>query len=93
MTTDLERVARAIQAADRSGTPWEKLPNKLGFLGTSKELRMEQARAAIEAIRVPSEAMRKAAWAGHWLSENLEEGPMPEDSWTAMCDVILKGEG
>lgn len=54
--TPLERAARAL--ADRAdGGPWEHLPR------AHHQLYIEDARAVLEAIREPSEAMKRAGTA------------------------------
>jgi len=96
---DLERVARAL-AREAGHDPDQPLKVLYRAPGSNPNFQMyiwqeyePMARAAIEAIRVPSEAMRKAGWTGWYLGENDYEGPMPEDAWTAMIDEILKEEG
>lgn len=83
--TKLEEVARAIHAAD-GGLNWETLSKP------SKDLHRLWARAALEALRAPNEAMRDA---GFWVAfhqDNYFTGPHDtvEGGWPAMIDAILK---
>lgn len=53
MTTDLERVARAIWTADSAASSGYE---------DAKERYLDLARAAVEALMEPSETMEEAAW-------------------------------
>lgn len=53
----------------------------------------EQARAAIEAMREPTEAMRETCWSHHYEANEYSEGVMPEQAahnWELMVDEALK---
>lgn len=104
--TKLEEIARAIWEARRAYVakewpeiaPLEKWGD--GSLAQSNGV-LEEARAAIEAMREPNEAMAKAAYALHegdmfWnhvicppvLMRKLGV-PSPKDDYRAMIDAIL----
>lgn len=72
----VERVAKALHAGSDSPTEWFDYE-------TDREYWRDQARAAIAAMREPTEAMCAAAEAtgDHWYFD---------DSWAAMIDAALK---
>jgi hypothetical protein len=85
----VERVARAI-AKTCGSTSWERLD-----FAAQHDFKKE-ARAAIEAMREPTEAMLAAAGAlvtpagtesGSWANQN----PAPADAYIAMIDAALAG--
>lgn len=92
--TPLERAARA--AAEQHGEDWDQLPerydNQRGDL--DRLYFYEQARAVIEAIREPSEAMTGAP-----EKAEINDGFFPHDvpmlddkaraCWIAMIDALL----
>lgn len=76
--TMVETVARAIYEG-RNGAgcrPWSRLPR------SHREPYLGDARAAILALREPSEAMLQAAW------DNVPTGATA-GTWKAMIDAIL----
>jgi hypothetical protein len=80
MSDMVERVARAIAAA---GTivDWDEMSV------ACQEQFTKEARAAIEAMREPTEAMVDAAWAS-W--EDVEGSKGFVGAWQAMIDEALK---
>lgn len=81
----LEKVARAIHRADYNSDD----ASDFGW-DADKELRMDQARAAIEAMREPDEAMDLAAvHAESFRSLGLLK---TRRIWQAMIDEALKGD-
>ena len=77
MNEMIERVARAMAEADVHNTAWK--------------LYVREARAAIEAMREPTEEMFVAAYAvngGKWTDDEYE--PPPKICWSAMIDAALK---
>ena len=82
--TPVERVARAIWAAEYT-SPW---PAGDGYPDNEERgLAIRQARAAIEALREPSEEMIAALQ--EWASC---AGYIPE-GWSAAITAALAGEG
>lgn len=75
MTTMLERAARAAYTAYGFTSPWESDHPFLAAGNDTKELFRSVARAVLMAVRVPSDAMSKAA--------RTTEG------WEDMIDAIL----
>lgn len=79
----IERVARAIYYSQRAATAREK--DQWGKAGEMQRAGyLADARAAIQAMRTPTEAMR-AAWSG--------PEPWDDDAksvWHAMIDAALK---
>jgi hypothetical protein len=83
----VERVAKAIAAKADSATPWADCGQ--GF----KEICIEFAEAAIEAMREPTQQMRLAG-----IAEWSRPDPTPEHEstlvfnavWRAMIDAALK---
>jgi hypothetical protein len=79
------RVARAIVGE-------ESWPHCTGM---KREAAMFRARAAIEAMREPTEEMKQA---GDWMREHLDEEPHPHEIndsiaiWRAMIDAALAKE-
>jgi hypothetical protein len=84
MSEMIDRVAKAICGA--SGMRWDDM------LSGARDQFRRDARAAIEAMREPTEAMVKAAqeetYCHSWSSrgEHIED---PEVAWTAMIDAAL----
>lgn len=72
--TMIEKVANAI---DREWCEWQRTHDQTIY---SNVLRNKMARAAIEAMREPTEAM---------LS-NIRPSLLPRDVWQAMIDAALK---
>lgn len=95
MADMVEKVARAICRADGVD------PDAIGYgLGVQMpkdaeyplwKAREAQARAAIEAMRTPTEAMRRAGTAAMPVCFDEEAGAI--SCWQAMIDAILKEEG
>ena len=96
--SDLERVARAIcpdawhETTRADGTKYFTL-----VCWDEEQARaLREAKRAIEAIRVPSQAMQ---YAGRDANDKYAAEVAPcsafraHDSWTAMIDEILKEEG
>lgn len=88
----VEKVARAIAA--EMGTDWG------GPLGESdlsflpyKARYMSMARAAIEAMREPTEAMKEAGFQAGHLGDGEWEYADPESAYTAMIDAALSPSG
>lgn len=89
MSEMVERVARALSIADGNhpgacSNDEEEIP--------AWKLYVKDARAAIEAMREPTAAMRHAASDVLWY-EGLDEGqgyPPPREAWQAMLDEALK---
>lgn len=83
----VERVARAM--CRQSGIEWEKQSN------TQRGYNLSLARAAIEAIREPTDDMRETGKQVIWRS-GIVEGHLGSDSliageiYTAMIDAALK---
>lgn len=78
----VERVARAIWCSD-------KLPDEAWILVKNSggaEIWFRQARAAIEAMRVPTEAM---CIAGEEAPMTYGDGHDPRDVWPRMIDAAL----
>lgn len=76
MTSKIEEVARAI-----GGDVWESCSDRM------KEQFRAQARAAIEAMKEPTEAMSKAAYEADGTSMMLAIAY--EDVWREMIDAAL----
>lgn len=89
MSEMVERVAQAIALASNGGT-WDDWYND-----EQREFHRKRARAAIEAMREPTEDMWKAGLAtGHvgGIGDNggLEPNDFdPEEVWPAMIDAAL----
>ena len=87
MTSMVERVARAIAEAEGFHLPNDmSLPYAEGSrIGKS----MAKARAAIEAMREPTDDMREAFHKdlGAWLNHAIEDD---DHLWKAMIDAALK---
>lgn len=80
MSEMVERVARAI--ADAGGSDFDQLPSKHGPGFGLRNMYMNMARAAIEAMREPTGAMEDAAF-----SSTLT---IPKRGYQAMIDAALK---
>lgn len=83
--TPLERAARAVReqiAFEQDEDDGDRFMVEGGLRG--HEFFNEIARALIEAIREPSEAMIKAAWS------EASEGGDPPEIYAAMIDALLK---
>ncbi|HEY1035029.1 MAG TPA: hypothetical protein VGE09_08610 [Pseudoxanthomonas sp.] len=89
--TKLEEVARAI-AGEIDCVDWTAPDNTLSHPARLNAIALEAARAAIEAMREPTEAMYEAAILTH-VRENKGIEHSPHLSWQAMIDAILKEEG
>lgn len=76
----IEQVARAIYEATEPKNVWEIRSDEF------KRDYLDYARAAIEAMREPTEAMCSAAED----SGSLEAGSSPFGAWQAMIDAALK---
>ena len=90
----VEKVAKAIHEAlvKRGAVPWDKF---VAVNPSAKELKIEEAQAAISTIRAalqePNEAM-KDAWdldTGRWISEEIED---PYHPWRVMLAASALGE-
>lgn len=81
----IERVARAIWESHRS-TPWRSLDC------SDKEIEYchECARAAIKAMREPTDAMCQSAMIAACTEENKGIEYAPKQGWRAMVDQALK---
>ena len=93
MTGMIERVARAIGAAQ--GTTWTDdfvtYANPPGDPVGPVAICRAAARAAIEAMREPTEGMVNAAWPDYPV---FGETPQPIDAWPRMITAALsEGEG
>lgn len=73
----IERVAKAIAAQDTEGLVWQEY--------------ISDARAAIAAMREPTEAMKNCSDEIHWGYSCHVCGGL-KDGWYAMIDATLKGE-
>lgn len=80
MSEMVERVARAI--ADAGGSDFDQLPSKHGPGFGLRNMYMNMARAAIEAMREPTQRMEDAAF-----SQTMT---IPTRGYTAMIDAALK---
>jgi hypothetical protein len=87
----LEKVARAICEADErnGGAPYE---HRITLGKHAKEALFDEARAAIEALRVPTDRMLIAGTP--WYHDNWRKGHVREDTaleamWQAMLDAAL----
>jgi hypothetical protein len=78
MNEMIERVARAI-AADNENWPYDRRP------WSEQRYLLERARAAIEAMREPTEAMKAAA-----KPFRKGVGEEPGGLWHAMIDAALQ---
>lgn len=82
MTEMIERVARAIFAAkSQTHTTWEQCD--WGY----RTMKMKEARAAIEALREPTEGMVKAA---DRRNDDNDDEEATLANWQAMIDEALK---
>lgn len=72
----VERVAEAIAISGNGGT-WDDWYNE-----DQREFHRKRARAAIEAMREPTESMVEAGWNA--------PGDQPQTHWEAMIDAALK---
>jgi len=87
MTDMIERVARAMFERELDNGPWEQRTE------TQEAIYMADARAAIKAMREPTQEMRLAA-----VAEWCRPDPLPEHGstlvfnaiWQAMIDEALK---
>ncbi|MBR1230178.1 hypothetical protein JQ600_35375 [Bradyrhizobium sp. AUGA SZCCT0176] len=83
----LWKVAEAIYNSDFDGEPSQAFGDRdLDVIGTY----LDGARAAIEAMREPTEGMYRAAYAangGKWTDDEYE--PPPKVCWLAMIDAAL----
>lgn len=79
MSEMVERVARAIQATRGPRENWDRVTP------ATRDLWMADARAAIEAMREPTEAMTDAGW------RRIEERDDAAENWRMMIDAALKG--
>lgn len=86
----VERAARAMWARrwDNGDEDWSSEPKRV------RAEYQKDARAAIAALREPTEAMIAAAKAKRWVGAiddgpGIEFDPTPEDAWGAMIDQIL----
>lgn len=94
MTGMVEKVARAL--CIHSGFDPETMVGVVPFKTKQWCLHKEQARAAIEAMRVPSRGMIDAAYAAHDAYEDEQEPKAwcgLSSAFTAMFDHALKDEG
>jgi hypothetical protein len=80
MTTKLEEVARAIALAGNGGT-WDDWYNE-----DQKEFHRKRAKAAIEAMREPTDRMVNAC-------EAFEDFEQQARNWRTMIDAALNEEG
>lgn len=83
MSEMVERVARAISEAD--GAPWEHMSD------AHKRGTREAARAAIEAMREPTPAVREqlAAWSANDPGDITGSANLDE-MWAALIDAALQ---
>jgi len=80
--TPIERVARAIDPTAFGSFDGE--PPVVRQRGKERQIMaLKAARAAIEALREPSDAMLEAQFGQ----------PSPADCWRAMIDAAIRGEG
>lgn len=80
MSEMIEQAARAI--AEELGLVFDDLEESSFGDDLTKDDMIRSARAAISAMREPTEAMLKAA-DGHWFEGH------PRDCWQAMIDAAL----
>lgn len=85
MSEMVERVARAI--ADAGGSDFDQLPSKHGPGFGLRNMYMNMARAAIEAMREPTEAMSEAMRIANMNVAGGYDGP---SGWEAAIDAALK---
>ena len=88
----VERVARTLYALTaKDGPPWSS-----GRLYDERELYRQHARAVIDAMREPTEAMKKATTSNgdniYWDYSCHVCGGL-KDGWHAMIDAALADEG
>lgn len=101
----IERVARAIDPdlwivldklpegckATTFAETWESPRYHVPTLLKKRDISLKKARAAIGAVREPTEAMRDAGvGSGACASSDLQPAE-PETIWTAMIDAAVKG--
>ena len=90
MSEMVERVARAIQATRGPLQNWDRVPQEV------RALWLADARAAIAALRGPTEAMIRAALAANaWQADGSARGmdnirKKYRERWNAMLDAALK---
>lgn len=92
MTTMIEKVAMAICAAD--GYPWDHAANEPTAGRPHEPFYMEHARAALQALMEPTEAMEDAV-AGldiYWSYRGDDTPGGPRDAWRAMLTAALEGK-
>jgi molecular chaperone DnaK (HSP70) len=82
MSEMIERVARALAENERGADLWDEISNDSDIDYIGKNEFRDLARAAIEAMREPTEGMVEAA--------NLHESNGVYADWQAMIDEALR---
>jgi hypothetical protein len=83
MSEMIERVAKAIAEEINGG----KFDDKRWYNDNQREVHMRRAKAAIEAMREPTEKMYKAA---SYILTAQSGVYGPDDIWASMIDEALK---
>lgn len=86
MSEMVERVAKALFQWQHGHDRWDEAEPDV------REDACEAARAAIEAMREPTEAMCDAADALDRVEAGVLRTEVPFDAWIAMIDEALKGD-
>lgn len=86
----VERVARAICAAEELDWNEQSDPQRSGSGNDDTEAFRHMARAAIEAMREPTEEMAWAGWGAARWDVGQEGIEAPANVWTAMLTTALK---
>jgi hypothetical protein len=95
MSEMIERVARAMALKDRGSDQWDSMADghsQYGEDGLFKADYLDLARAAIEAMREPTEAMKDIIEGNAYIQGGLDDcnkHDIPHHSWHLMIEAAL----